>query len=328
MDAQQPIDAVVTWVDGDDPGHAAKRARYLGAAAPTGAATTRFASRDEIRYCLLSLLKHAAFLRRIFVVTDSQTPTALAEITAQDVPGHDKITLVDHHTIFRGHEDLLPVFNSISIESMLFRIPGLTERFVMFNDDIFLTAPVQPEDWFNGPEVVMRGQWFGPGLTALGQFRRLAAHLPGLSHAARQFSNKEAHRLGALAAGLTARTFVAGHTPHPALRSHYEQIFANMPQTWLANTAHRFRNSAQFNVISLFNHWEITRHHPVLKDEADLVYLRADRDSLERIRQKLARVDADCSKFLCVQSLDQATPEAAALLTGWLDARFAYAPTL
>ena len=42
----------------------------------------------------------------------------------------------------------LPTFNSNVIELWLHQIPDLGEHFVLFNDDMYLTAPVKPEDFF------------------------------------------------------------------------------------------------------------------------------------------------------------------------------------
>jgi UDP-N-acetylglucosamine-lysosomal-enzyme len=41
----------------------------------------------------------------------------------------------------------LPVFSSSSIESNLDRIPGLSDIFLYFNDDVFLAAPISPDDY-------------------------------------------------------------------------------------------------------------------------------------------------------------------------------------
>ncbi len=320
------IDAVITWVDGDDPAHAARRAAFSGSASTSGTAATRFAARDELRHCLRSILRHAPFLRRIHVVTDRQVPAVLAEMAAQGVPGHEKIRLVDHREIFRGHEALLPVFNSISIEAMVHRTLGLAEQFVMFNDDMFLTAPIVPEDWFREGRPVFRGRWFGPGLDALAALRRVLAPLPGIGKATAGFSNKESCRLGARAAGLHGRTFVPGHAPYPGLVSGYAALMAADPGRYLANAAHRFRAPSQFNVVSLLAHALIAGGAAHLQDEGDLVYLRADRDSPHRVAEKLRRIEAPGCRFLCVQSLDQASPAAAAQIAGWLDSHLAGDP--
>ena len=44
--------------------------------------------------------------------------------------------------------EYLPTFNSNTIELNIHRIEGLADRFVLFNDDTFLTRGCRPEDFF------------------------------------------------------------------------------------------------------------------------------------------------------------------------------------
>ena len=71
----EPIDAVITWVDGADPAHAARLAAFLGTSArPTAAHATRFSDAGEIEWCVASILRFAPWIRTIHVVTDRQVP--------------------------------------------------------------------------------------------------------------------------------------------------------------------------------------------------------------------------------------------------------------
>ena len=47
-------------------------------------------------------------------------------------------------------EEYLPTFNTNPIELNIHRIAGLSERFVYFNDDMFLIDAVKPSDFFDG----------------------------------------------------------------------------------------------------------------------------------------------------------------------------------
>jgi hypothetical protein len=65
-------------------------------------------------------------------------------------------TLLDDKKVFRiAHEEIfidssaLPTFNSHAIEANLHRVPGLSERFLYFNDDFFLSKPVSCLDFFS-----------------------------------------------------------------------------------------------------------------------------------------------------------------------------------
>jgi len=71
-------------------------------------------------------------VRTIWLVTDNHVPTAIDRRKAE----RHNIRIVDHREIFCGHEQLLPTFNSYAIETVLWRIEGLADRFLYFNDDI------------------------------------------------------------------------------------------------------------------------------------------------------------------------------------------------
>jgi hypothetical protein len=77
-------------------------------------------------------------------VTDNQIPGSIDRRQAE----RDNVRIVDHREIFRGYEQLLPTFNSLAIECMLWRIEGLADRFLYFNDDMMLVRPVEPPTSF------------------------------------------------------------------------------------------------------------------------------------------------------------------------------------
>lgn len=103
------------------------------------AGMNRYRDNDELRYSLRSLFKYAPWIRRIHLVTNGQVPYWL------DI-SHPRINVVTHAEIF-PNPDHLPVFSSPAIEVHLHRIPGLSRRFVYFNDDVMLGAPVWPDDF-------------------------------------------------------------------------------------------------------------------------------------------------------------------------------------
>ena len=149
------IDAVITWVDGDDPQHRAKRLHYQPQAPRNANAVNphRWACNDELGYCLRSIANHAPWIGRIWIITDAQTPD-LSRLPADLV---SRIAIIDHRILFAGYESALPTFNSLAIETVLWRIPGLAEHFVYFNDDVFLTGPLAPGDLFCDGAPVLRG---------------------------------------------------------------------------------------------------------------------------------------------------------------------------
>lgn len=139
-----PIDVVYTWVDGNDPVWNEKRtirAAEIGKQLHRlSNSPTRYTNRDELRYSLRSLYYYAPWIRRIFLVTDGQVPPWYTGDS-------DALTLVSHRELFPD-PDPLPTFNSHAIESVLHRIPGLSEQFLYMNDDVFFSSVVHAESFF------------------------------------------------------------------------------------------------------------------------------------------------------------------------------------
>lgn len=135
------IDMVYLWVNGNDPVWQAKRNAAVGKPVERLAMNCegRYADNDELKYSLRSVEMYAPWIRRIFIVTDNQVPEWLDT-------SNPKIQIVDHSEIMPA--ECLPCFNSCIIEHFLCRIPGLSERFIYANDDMYINRPVTPETFF------------------------------------------------------------------------------------------------------------------------------------------------------------------------------------
>ena len=132
------IDFIVPAVDGNDPDWRAKKNKYLGIDEGDDR-DIRYRSWDNLQYWFRAVEKFAPWVNRVFLVTDGQVP----EWINRDC---EKLVLVDHKDFIP--EEYLPVFSSHPIELNAFRIDGLSEQFVLFNDDVFLTKPVSPDQFF------------------------------------------------------------------------------------------------------------------------------------------------------------------------------------
>lgn len=145
----EPIDIVYTWVDADDPDWQRAFAAIRPGLRPARAAMApaRFSQYDELRYSLRSIAEFAPWARRIWIVTNGQVPHWLSVAAGGQVTADGRVGIVPHAELWRG-EPGLPTFNSQAIEACLHRIDGLAEKFVYFNDDVFLGRPVSPEMFF------------------------------------------------------------------------------------------------------------------------------------------------------------------------------------
>ena len=293
------VDAVITWVDGSDPALKQKRDKYLTQAATplhvNGTNPHRWVCSDELNFCVRSIANHAPWVRRIWIVTDSQIPV-LASLPDDFAA---KISIVDHREIFTGHEDALPTFNSLSIETMLWRIPELSEHFLYFNDDVFLTAPLAPADVFAGMAPVLRGKWVDRRVLAADVDARRD---PALLHDFAQINAAAMLGFG------PQRVFAAAHVVHPMRRSVFARLWEAHGAAFVANIGHRFRDVGQFSPQGLHNHASIAAGEWVMATADDHLHVRtgavADYPVAE-VRAYLRRALRPEIKFLCVNDLPQ-----------------------
>ena len=132
----EPIDFVVTWVDGTDPQWLRQRKQFL----PDGEKQcNRWRDWELMRYWFRSVEAYAPWVNKIWFVTWGHYPPWLNL-------AHPKLQVVCHQAYIP--KSCLPTFNSNVIELHLHRIQQLSEQFVLFNDDMFLLRPVKPTDFF------------------------------------------------------------------------------------------------------------------------------------------------------------------------------------
>lgn len=137
----EKIDFVVTWVDGSDQVWKRKHDETLDidSVENAGDSDTRYRDYDLFKFWFRAVELFAPWVNHVYVVTDNQIPNFLDT-------DYSKVSVVDHKD-FIPHE-YLPTFNSNVIEMFIDQIPGLSENFVLFNDDMFLNKKTKPEDFF------------------------------------------------------------------------------------------------------------------------------------------------------------------------------------
>jgi len=320
-----PVDVVIAWVDGDDPKLAEKRSRYLPGARITtssGAHSTRFASSNEIRYCVLSILRFAPFVRNVFIVTDEQDPGIDNDVKKYFPERAGSLRIVDHREIFGGFEKHLPTFNSISIANMIWRIRGLSDNFVYFNDDTFLVRPLKPEDWFIDGRPVMRGRWVpAPLPRELWNHGRtfLQRKILGNRGFEPRASFHAAQWNAAVQLGFRFRYFTNAHTPHAVCKTSVGQFLDNNIPLLEKNISYRFRDYSQFTFISLANHLQLLEGNRNIA-QPDLVYLKPVNRPEAYVEDKIRYCESHPEiKFMCAQSLDMCPVSYQEKLYGWLE---------
>lgn len=320
-----PIDAVILWVDGSDPKLAEKRDRYLAqenkSVAHPGALPTRFASSNEIRYCVLSILTFAPFVRNIFIVTDGQDPGLDDEVRETFPEKAGCLKIVDHTEIFRGYEEYLPTFNSSSILAMVWRIRGLSENFIYFNDDTILIRETPEEDWFINGKPVLRGRWLLPPVRKIvgiawkvllnRHIRRNRDYRPKISFYIRQWQS-------ARLVGMRWRYFFHCHTAHPMRVSTLDGYFSANEDLLKETVSYRFRDAAQLLATSVAYHLEILSGNRNF-GRLNLGYFHPWY-SEARLNRRISRCMKDSQiKSVCIQSMEMLGSGQRDRLFSWLD---------
>ena len=139
------IDLVYLWCDMEDPAFRTKRnetlAKWGKAVDLTSNADCRAIARDELRFSLRSVELYAPWINRVFVVmNDESTPPGWLRTDRPD------LRVVKLSEILPP--EYLPCYCSDTIEHHLWRIPGLSKRFLYANDDMMFGKPTSPDFFF------------------------------------------------------------------------------------------------------------------------------------------------------------------------------------
>ncbi len=317
MIMREDVDVVIAWVDGDDPAHRAKRLKYGGKVATSHndvGGDMRYRATGEIYFCIASIIRYAPWVRKIWIVTDNQDPHA-EEFVARNFPDNRiPIELIDHKVLFRGYEQYLPTFNSLAISTLLWRIPGLADRFLYFNDDVFLASPATAEMWFNGDHTTLYARKVP---TLFARLLRWGKHV-GRRH--KIFGHKDP-MLNAASLLHSGYFFLFPHAPVPMRRSWYEGFFGAHPDLLESNIRHRFREASQFSTPTLFYVSDYRAGRlDVRPSKGTTCFFKP---SVEKkggyMARKIAEADNNKAlKFGCINSLGETTIEEQEMFNRWI----------
>ncbi|MGK4016864.1 stealth family protein [Weissella paramesenteroides] len=134
-----PIDFVVTWVNDSDREWQEQKNKY-STEEHDDKPETRFRDTGLFKYWFRAVEEYTPWVNHIYLVTNGQIPSFLNLKS-------EKISLVRHEEIMPSSS--LPTFNSNAIELNLNKITGLSEHFVVFNDDMFINKSLRATDFFS-----------------------------------------------------------------------------------------------------------------------------------------------------------------------------------
>jgi hypothetical protein len=256
------IDFVITWVDMNDPKWKKDFGAYSGKIDnnKNEISEARFRDYGLLKYWFRGVEKFAPWVRKIHFVTCGQKPEWLNA-------NHPKLHLVKHEDYIPNQ--FLPVFNSNLIEIYMHKIPGLSEHFVYFNDDFFITNHISQNRFFKEGlpnDIATFRTNFG-----LSQFENMLKNNIKLIN--QFFDKKEVMqrdydkwynesygRKARLTYLLSSyNKFITLRTPHnaqPFLKKTFEDVWSHCEKELTGMSTHRFRTNQDYTP-ELFKTWQI-----------------------------------------------------------------------
>ncbi len=287
------VDVVYLWVDGNDDLWRSKRNAASNRSSPQdkhdlalyGDVEGRYRDNEELRFSLRALVQFFPNHGHVYIVTDHQVPAWLAL--------SERVSIIDHRELI-PHADL-PTFDSSHIESYIHRIPGLSERFFYFNDDVFFGAPVDLADWFSPTGIFVT--WSDDPLVSNEPLRRDATSLENASRLSEQWLRTQGGADMDPAYVHTFRTFA--HAPRPLRKSLLLQLEQRASELFERVRSTVFRSWDCPTIVSDFVlRWALAHGIAQVRDYRHAYVSIGDSDAGEQL-SRLARNFGELD-FFCV----------------------------
>ncbi|MDR2839880.1 MAG: stealth family protein [Paludibacter sp.] len=256
------IDFVITWVDMDDIRWKDDFARYNGKIdnSKNEVSQARFRDYGFLKYWFRGVEKFAPWVRKIHFVTCGQQPDWLDA-------NNPKLSLVNHEDYIP--KQFLPCFNSCVLEIYMHKIKDLSDNFVYFNDDFFITNHLTPERFFTAglPNDIATFRYnSGIGLWAktLKNNIRIINQRFDKQEIMERDGDKWFNPVYGKKARLTRllksyNKFITLRTPHnaqPYLKTTFDEVWQYAENELTEMSAHRFRTPRDLTP-ELFRTWQI-----------------------------------------------------------------------
>lgn len=256
-----PIDFVIPWVNGNDPEWIKNFQKYNLKDDKIDTSNIRYRDHGLLRYWFRSVEEYTPWVNKIHFITNGQKPDWLNI-------NNNKINWVKHSDYMPN--EILPVFSSHPIELYIHKIPNLSEHFVYFNDDMFITNKINPSYFFRkgipcdyaimdiktGFSIPMTGIVFNNLHEINSNFEK---HKVIKKHFFKWFNliyKKKILNNLFLASWNKFPGFLNTHTPQPFLKSSIEECWSKCSEILLKTSKHKFRSCDDVNQW-LFKHWAL-----------------------------------------------------------------------
>ena len=324
--SSEKIDFVIPWVDGGDPAWKKEKDFYSGKKSiEDDDRDIRFRDWETLKYWFRGVEKYAPWVNRIHFITWGHLPAWLNT-------EHPKLHIVNHKDYIP--EQYLPTFSSHVIELNMHRIPGLSDHFVYFNDDIFILKPLSETDFFvNGipcdlcvaNAITPRLGEFSPILLQTTSY--INKHFNKKQDMKKNFSKWFSPKYGKLLIRtmcLTPWTFHTGFYNHHLAVAYkkktLETVWGEEPEILDQTCSHRFRNDSDVNQY-IFRYWRLASGdfipHAILgkyanmSDNNAMIYNAIKNKSYKLfcINDKENKADFDAEKQKMINAFEMIFPE-------------------
>ncbi|MBR1792259.1 MAG: Stealth CR1 domain-containing protein [Bacteroidales bacterium] len=260
MYSKNPIDVVIPWVDGSDSEWLMSYSNHANEAGRDSNSAVRYRDWDNLQYLFRGIEKFMPWVRTVHLVTNGQRPAWL-NMEAE------KLHFVCHEEFIPS--DCLPTFSVRPIELNIHRIPGLADRFIYFNDDFFVTAPVSEDRFFHDglpcdmlaldaiQPVTPREHVLQNNVAIIN--KHFSKWEQMRTHKRDYFClryGRFLYRTLALIPWHYYTYFFSTHLPQAYLKSVFEDLWSVEYDVLMETTRHRFRDITDVNQ-SLFRYWQM-----------------------------------------------------------------------
>ena len=261
------MDFVILWVDDKDSEWREEYGKY-SLLEEGEKRVCRFRDWDNLHYWFRGVEKFAPWVDQVFFITAGQVPSWMNV-------NHPKLKIIFHEEYIP--KDILPTFNSNTIEMFLHQIPGLSEQFVLFNDDFFIINKIKPEHFFvrNMPVDICALNVFDTRDGYLSPIRNIDIINKHFDKS-KSFKNDYFKWFSTNNGKHLVRTlllcwwphfvgFYDHHLPQPFLKSTFQEIWSKEKSTLLDSVRLKFRQKNNLTQY-LFRYWQLASGHFVCRN--------------------------------------------------------------
>ena len=244
------------------------------------------------------------WVRKIHLVTAGQIPDWLDT-------SHEKIHLVNHKDIFPNTSDL-PTFNACAIEMCLGAISDLAEKFIFFNDDMFVVQPIRldrffkngyPKDFFT-LDILLHAGIFSHILHSdmqivNNEFKNKKKYLKENFFKVfnYKYGIKRLLKNFLLLPFPSLPMFEIYHHPQALLKKYVKEVMDRYPEEVKQTRSHHFKNATDLNQY-VFRYMHLIRGEFIPYIPKDSLYIGVN--SLDNLKKSIEHLRVSQSiKFVC-----------------------------